>query len=121
MHDRDNARPYPTRSPYVVEWDEGPQTIAEMKTALTPWPEALQSFVKELESTPFTSAGEEPLTRIRQVLVEHRVIWLSLVHPVIEEAERASQDGTATTYTLDEVMTDYDPVTYERRDGGDRT
>ncbi|WP_329559896.1 hypothetical protein OG711_19380 [Streptomyces uncialis] len=119
MSEQDNSRPGVPRSPHVVEWDEGPQTIAEVRSALAPWSDALRSFVEELESAPFAAAGEEPLAGIRLVLVERRVVWFSLVHPAVRGAERASRDGTARTYTVDEVMTDHDPATFERRDGGD--
>lgn len=45
--------PAPTRSPHQLGEDEGPQSIAELKAALAPWPQHLMAFTAELEAAPF--------------------------------------------------------------------
>ncbi|MFC5722771.1 hypothetical protein ACFP1Z_21615 [Streptomyces gamaensis] len=101
------AEAYPTRSPYRVEADEGPQTIAELKAALAPWPEQLMAFTARLDTAPFG--------QLRDLIAEYRMVWLSLVHPVVRAAAAASADGTATTYSSEDVWAEYDPKTLEPR------
>jgi hypothetical protein len=96
-----SGRPYPTRSPYRIEDDEGPQTIAALRAALAPWPDELRAFTARLEAVPFD--------QIRDLISEYRAVWLARTHPVIQEAVRASEDGTAVTYSSAEVWADLDP------------
>ncbi|GAA0464091.1 hypothetical protein ACFQ2B_40595 [Streptomyces stramineus] len=99
------AEAYPTRSPYRIESDEGPQSIAELKAALAPWPEHLMAFTARLEAAEFS--------KLRGLIAEYRMVWLSLVHPVLREATANSQGGSAGAVPWDEVMADYDPETFE--------
>ncbi|MFI5617885.1 hypothetical protein [Streptomyces sp. NPDC051567] len=112
--------PFPTRSADTVEWDEGPQSIAELKSALAPWPDLLKEFITALEAAPFHSEGDEPLRKVRGVISAYRVEWMAKVHPEILQAVADSEDGLDDGVPLDVVMADYDPVTFEHRDGGDR-
>ncbi|MEO3756352.1 hypothetical protein [Streptomyces sp. B6B3] len=98
---------WPTRSPYRIEPDEGPQSIAELKTALGPWPQELAAFTARLEAVPVV----QHLERIRDLVAEYRMVWLSRTHPAIRAAENAAaeRDGPDPEGVFsDEVWADYD-------------
>ncbi|MCS0639868.1 hypothetical protein NX801_30390 [Streptomyces sp. LP05-1] len=109
----------PTRSPYQLDADEGPQSIGELKHALAPWPGVLTAFIDALEAAPFHQDGEEPLRAVRQVISEYRVEWMAKVHPDIVRAVTDDKAGIDDGVPLDVVMARYDPDTYELRDGGE--
>ncbi|MFE2046004.1 hypothetical protein ACFXAZ_34820 [Streptomyces sp. NPDC059477] len=108
----------PTRSPYELAPDEGPQSLGELKTALAPWPDVLAAFVAELDAAPFHQDGAEPLRAVRDVISAYRVEWMAKVHPDIAQAVADDEAGIDNAVPLDVVMADYDPDTYERRNGG---
>jgi hypothetical protein len=110
--------PAPTRSPHQLGEDEGPQSIGELKAALAPWPDLLAQFATELEAAPFHRDGEEPLRSVRDVISAYRVEWMAKVHPDIVRAVADDEAGIDDGVPLDVVMAEYDPDTYERRDGG---
>ncbi|MFI9206421.1 hypothetical protein [Streptomyces sp. NPDC053048] len=97
--------PYPTRSPYRIEADEGPQNLAELKAALAPWPEHLMAFTARFEAAEFG--------KLKDLIAEYRMVWLSLVHPVLRAASADVQGASAGAVPWDEVMADYDPETFE--------
>ncbi|MFI6530729.1 hypothetical protein [Streptomyces uncialis] len=109
----------PTRSPYQLDADEGPQTIGGLKAALAPWPDLLTAFTTELEAAPFHQDGAEPLRAVRDVISAYRVEWMAKVHPDIVQAVADDQAGIDDGVPLDVVMAEYDPDTYKRRDGGE--
>ncbi|WP_461033881.1 hypothetical protein [Streptomyces mayteni] len=97
---------WPTRSPYWIAEDEGPQSIAELKAALADWPQELQAFVARLETARF----EE----LRDLVAEYRMVWLARAHPAIQDAIEASQDGpSADAVPAESVWAAYDPETLE--------
>ncbi|MGW5680283.1 hypothetical protein ACWEV4_35400 [Streptomyces sp. NPDC003860] len=109
----------PTRSPYKIDWDEGPQSIGDLKTALAPWPEVLEGFLKQLDAASFTSEGD-PLQEVRGVISEYRREWMLRVHPQIRQAVEESESGPGGDgVPADVVFGEYDPVTFEQL-GGDR-
>ncbi|MFJ4769936.1 hypothetical protein ACIP88_12560 [Streptomyces uncialis] len=95
----------PTRSPHQLGEDEGPQSVAELKAALAPWPQDLMAFTAELEAAPFAE--------VLNTVTEYRVVWMALVHPEIRAASAESEGGTAHTVPAETVWADYDPVTFE--------
>ncbi|MFD5320520.1 hypothetical protein [Streptomyces sp. NPDC127098] len=97
----------PTRSPYRIEDDEGPQTVAELKAALAPWPQELLTFTARLEAARFDE--------IPGVIAAYRIAWLTRVHPDHQQAGQASEDETADTISWDELMADYTPDGREAR------
>ncbi|MER7048904.1 hypothetical protein [Streptomyces jumonjinensis] len=109
----------PTRSPYQLDADEGPQSVGELKAALAPWPDLLAAFAAELEAAPFHQDGEESLRAVRDVISAYRVEWMAKVHPDIVQAVADDEAGIDDGVLLDAVMGEYDPDTYERRDGGE--
>ncbi|GLF95239.1 hypothetical protein [Streptomyces yaizuensis] len=115
----DSPASWPTRSPYKLDWDEGPQSIAALKEALSPWPEVLERFVHDLESAPFT--GDEPLENVRSVISEYRREWMLLVHPLIRQAVEESASGpSGDGVPADVVFAEYDPTTFEHASGDRR-
>ncbi|GAB2933825.1 hypothetical protein [Streptomyces mayteni] len=97
----------PTRSPYRLDPDEGPQTIAELKAALAPWPQELLSFTARLDAARFDE--------IPGIIAAYRIAWLTRVHPDLQEAGQASEDETADTVSWDELIADYAPDSLETR------
>ncbi|MER5494559.1 hypothetical protein [Streptomyces sp. NPDC002490] len=108
----------PTRSPYQLDADEGPQSISGLKAALAPWPDLLQRFVAELEAAPFHQDSGEPLHTVRDVISAYRVEWMAKIHPALAQAVADDEDGIDDGVPLDVVMGDYDLDTYELRRGG---
>ncbi|MEV8476195.1 hypothetical protein [Streptomyces sp. NPDC051173] len=107
--------PYPTRSPYRMELDEGPQSVAELRAALATVSTAdLTAFDARLGAIRTTDPAG--LDEARALFAEYRAVWLSQVHPVIRAAVADSADGTATTHSSDDVWADYDPATLEPRE-----
>ncbi|MEU5403592.1 hypothetical protein ABZ348_30375 [Streptomyces sp. NPDC005963] len=109
----------PTRSPYELASDEGPQSIGELKAALAPWPDLLARFAAELDGAPFHREDEEPLRAVRDVISAYRVEWMAKVHPDIVQAVADDEAGIDDGVPLDVVMGEYDPETYELRNGGE--
>ncbi|MFR9725287.1 hypothetical protein ACL02R_18250 [Streptomyces sp. MS19] len=109
----------PTRSPHRLDEDEGPQSIAELKAALAPWPGDVDAFSARLETVAFPAIGE--------LIAEYRTLWLARVHPALRQAARESEDATTPVSPWDEVMADYDedfalrPDAAVRDDPGRRT
>ncbi|MFE7130295.1 hypothetical protein ACFVIM_05510 [Streptomyces sp. NPDC057638] len=113
--------PYPTRSPYKLDWDEGPQTLAELKAALLSFsPETHDRFVTELEECPFSPDGRDPLRDLRDTVLAYRLEWMALAHPLARAAIEESEHGPNDGVPADVVFADYDPVTYEPLDGRGR-
>ncbi|MFF2027678.1 hypothetical protein ACFVW2_38695 [Streptomyces sp. NPDC058171] len=112
----------PTRSPYQLASDEGPQSIGGLRAVLAPWPDVVQRFVTELEAAPFHQDGAEPLRAVREVISAYRVGWMAKVHPTIVQAVADNEAGIDDGAPLDAVIGDYDLDTYDlRRGGGDGT
>lgn len=106
--------PFPTRSPYVIEDDEGPQSVAELRAALAAASTAdLTAFDARLGAIRTTDPAG--LDAARALFAEYRAVWLSQVHPVIRAAVADSADGTATTHSSEDVWAEYDPETLESR------
>ncbi|AXU16857.1 hypothetical protein [Streptomyces clavuligerus] len=110
----------PTRSPYELAPDEGPQSLGALKAALAPWPDLLAQFTAELDAAPFHQDGSEPMRALRDVISAYRIEWMAKVHPDIVQAVADDEAGIDDGVPLDVVMADYDPNTYEpRTDGGE--
>lgn len=92
---------WPTRSPYRIEPDEGPQSIAELKSALAAWPQDLMAFTARLEAAPFE--------RIRDLVAEYRMVWLARAHPTLRDAEHTEAEGPDPDgVPAESVWADYD-------------
>ncbi|MEV4438098.1 hypothetical protein AB0K09_03620 [Streptomyces sp. NPDC049577] len=105
---------YPTRSPYRIEDDEGPQDVAGLRAALAAVSTAdLTAFDARLGAIRTTDPAG--LDEARALFAEYRAVWLSLVHPVIRAAVADSAAGTSTTHSSEEVWADYDMETMEPR------
>ncbi|MCZ7430150.1 hypothetical protein [Streptomyces sp. WMMC1477] len=102
--DQGAARPTPpTRSPYRIEPDEGPQTIGELKAALAATdPAELAAFTARLDAVRTTDPAA--LNEVRALFTEYRHVWVLRTHPEIQEAIRAAADPYTPTYTLEDVL-----------------
>lgn len=104
----------PTRSSYQLDDDEGPQTLGELKQALAPWPQLVADLVADVDAAPFR--------KLKDVIAPHRVIWQTMVHPAIRKDVEDSEDApNSDGVPADVVFAEYDPRTFERLDGSDRT
>ncbi|NGN63167.1 hypothetical protein G5C51_04495 [Streptomyces sp. A7024] len=93
----------PTRSPYRIEPDEGPQTIGELKAALAAIdPAELAAFTARLDAVRTTDASS--LDAIRALITEYRHVWVLRTHPDIQAAINASVDPSAPRYTLEQLL-----------------
>jgi hypothetical protein len=93
----------PTRSPYRIEPDEGPQTIGELRAALAAVdPAELAAFSARLDAVRTTDPAA--LNEVRDLITEYRHALVMRTHPEIQDAIRATADPDATTYTLEEIL-----------------
>jgi len=93
----------PTRSPYRIAPDEGPQTIGELKAALAAVdPAELAAFTARLDAVRTTDPAA--LEAVRGLVTEYRHVWVLRTHPEIQAAIRSSADPAATRYSLDELL-----------------
>ncbi|MDF3141072.1 MULTISPECIES: hypothetical protein [unclassified Streptomyces] len=93
----------PTRNPYRIEADEGPQTIGELKAALGAVdPAELAAFTARLDAVRTTDTAA--LEAVRALVTEYRHVWVLRTHPDIQRAIEASTDPHARTYSADDVL-----------------
>ncbi|WP_052850588.1 hypothetical protein [Streptomyces avicenniae] len=93
----------PTRSPYRIEPDEGPQTVEDLEVALAPWPDD----VAELHAGLERAAGDEE--RRSQTIGTARRTWVLRTHPVIQQMLADLPDGPLPDgIPADVVWAEYD-------------
>ncbi|MDG4534254.1 hypothetical protein [Streptomyces sp. AV19] len=98
----------PTRSPYRIEADEGPQTIGELKAALAAVdPAELAAFTARLDAVRTT--GPTALEDVRSLVTEYRHVWVLRTHPEIQAAIHEAEDPDAPTYALEEILGSQEP------------
>ena len=92
-----SALPTPERpaySPYRLEADQGPQTVAELRAQLT----AVSPADRETFEADLASAR---LDEVPAVITRFRHVWALRTRPEVQDAIRASVAGTAALVPVD--------------------